>query len=60
MPDLDQIKQGEQGARDRRGRFAEGLSGNPVGATAAALQPGDAGCRDVARWRATALTRKPV
>jgi hypothetical protein len=21
MPDLDQIKQGEQGARDRRGRF---------------------------------------
>jgi len=24
MPDLDQIKQGEQGARDRRGRFARG------------------------------------
>ena len=31
MPDLDQIKQGEQGARDRRGRFARGPSGNPAG-----------------------------
>jgi hypothetical protein len=31
MPDLDQIKQGEQGARDRRGRFARGRSGNPAG-----------------------------
>jgi hypothetical protein len=30
MPDLDEIKQGEQGARDRRGRFAEGQSGNPT------------------------------
>jgi hypothetical protein len=28
MPDLDQIKQGEQ---DRRGRFASGRSGNPAG-----------------------------
>jgi hypothetical protein len=26
MPDLDQIKQGEQGARDRGGRFAKGRS----------------------------------
>jgi hypothetical protein len=25
MPDLDQIKQGEQGVRDRRGRFARGV-----------------------------------
>ena len=24
MPDLDQIKQGEQGVRDRRGRFLPG------------------------------------
>ena len=31
MPDLDQIKQGEQGARDRRVRFARGRSGNPDG-----------------------------
>jgi acyl dehydratase len=30
MPDLDQIKQGEQGARDRRARFARGRSGNPT------------------------------
>jgi hypothetical protein len=31
MPDLDQIKQGEQGARDRRGRFANGQSGDAAG-----------------------------
>jgi hypothetical protein len=31
MPDLDQIKQGEQGARDRRGRFAKGRSGDHSG-----------------------------
>ncbi len=30
MPDLDQIKQAEQGVRDRRGRFARGRSGNPA------------------------------
>ena len=30
MPDLDQIKQGEQGARDRRARLARGRSGNPT------------------------------
>ena len=38
MPDLDQIKQGEQGERDRRGRFARGRSGNPAGRPR--------GCRD--------------
>ena len=38
MPDLDQIKQGEQGVRDRRGRFARGRSGNPAGRPR--------GCRD--------------
>ena len=31
MPDLDQIKQGEQGARDRGRRFVKGHSGNPAG-----------------------------
>jgi hypothetical protein len=31
MPDLDQIKEGEQGVRDRGGRFARGRSGNPAG-----------------------------
>jgi hypothetical protein len=30
MPDLDLIKQMEQGVRDRRGRFARGRSGNPA------------------------------
>ena len=30
MPDLDLIKQGEQGVRDRHGRFARGRSGNPA------------------------------
>src|SRR6266849_5894370 len=30
-PDLDLIKQGEQGVRDRRGWFARGRSGNPAG-----------------------------
>jgi len=29
-PDLDLIKQAEQGARDRRGRFVKSRSGNPV------------------------------
>ncbi len=38
MPDLDQIKQGEQGRGDRRGRFARGRSGNPAGRPR--------GCRD--------------
>jgi hypothetical protein len=38
MPDLDLIKQEEQGVRDRRGRFARGRSGNPPGRPR--------GCRD--------------
>ncbi len=35
VPDLDLIKQDEQGVRDRRERFATGRSGNPAG------RPGD-------------------
>jgi hypothetical protein len=31
MPDLGQIKQGEQGVRDQRRRFSKGRSGNPGG-----------------------------
>jgi hypothetical protein len=31
MPDLDLIKQAEQGLRGRCGRFARGRSGNPAG-----------------------------
>jgi hypothetical protein len=38
MPDLDLIKQEEQGARDERGRFVRGHSGNPGGRPK--------GCRD--------------
>ena len=38
MPDLDQIKQAEQGARNRLGRFPKGGSGNPAGRPR--------GCRD--------------
>ena len=30
MPDLDLIKQGEQGTRDRRARFVKGRSDNPL------------------------------
>ena len=60
MPDLDQIKQGEQVARDRSGRFAKGRSGNPAGRPR--------GCRDHATRAAQlllagegeALTRKAV
>jgi hypothetical protein len=60
MPDLDQIKQAEQEARDGRGRLAKGRSGNPAG------RPRD--CRDHvnhAAWllladEGEALTRKAV
>jgi hypothetical protein len=38
MPDLDQIEQAEQGARDRRGRFSKGRRANPTGRPC--------GCRD--------------
>src|SRR6266849_3623840 len=44
MPDLDQIKQGEQGVRDRRGRFARaGRAIPPAGRAAGGrhLCPGD-------------------
>jgi hypothetical protein len=36
MPDLDLIKQGEQGVRYPRGRFARGRSGDPAGRPTAA------------------------
>ena len=60
MPDLDLIKQVEQGARDRRGRFAKGRSGNPAGRPR--------GCRDLVNRAARlllagegeALTRKAI
>jgi prevent-host-death family protein len=37
MPDLDLIKQGEQGVRDRRGRFASRLE-NMLGTTVSVAQ----------------------
>ena len=60
MPDLDLIKQGEQGVRDRLGRFARGRSGNPAGRPR--------GCRDhstappgfCSHGEGEALTRKAV
>jgi hypothetical protein len=41
MPDLDQIKQGERGARDGRGRFPKGRSANPDGHGPAASEAQD-------------------
>ncbi len=41
MPDLDQIKQGEQEARDRQGRFPKGGSGDPDGDGLAAAEVQD-------------------
>jgi hypothetical protein len=37
MPDLDLIKQAEQGVRDRRGRFVRGRSSNPAGGSRGCL-----------------------
>jgi Family of unknown function (DUF5681) len=47
MPDLDLIKQAEQGLRDRRGQFSRGHSGNPAGRPKA--------CRDHANRAVQAL-----
>lgn len=47
MPDLDLIREGEQGVRDERGRFIRGRSGNPAGRPR--------GCRDHANRAAQAL-----
>jgi hypothetical protein len=58
MPDLDLIKQGEQGVRDKARAICQGRSGNPAGQSR--------GCRDrQPRWfllagEGEALTRKAV
>ena len=65
MPDLDQIKQEEQGARDQRGRFARGRSGNPAARlprprqnrAARLLLAGEGEARDPQSRRASARRR---
>src|SRR5438105_4351477 len=60
MPDLDQIKQGEQGARDRRGRFSKGRSGNPAGRPRGCRDHVNRAARLLLAGEGEALTRKAV
>src|SRR6266851_6705585 len=60
MPDLDQIKQGEQGVRDRRGRFASGRSGNPAGRPRGCRDHVNRAARLLLAGEGEALTRKAV
>jgi hypothetical protein len=58
MPDLDQIKQGEEGVRDRRGRFARGRSGNPAGRPRGCRDHVNRAARLLLAGEGEALTRK--
>src|SRR6267154_139890 len=60
MPDLDQIKQGEQGERDRRGRLARGRSGNPAGRPRGCRDHVNRAARLLLAGEGEALTRKAV
>jgi hypothetical protein len=60
MPDLDQIKQGEQGARDGGGRFAKGRSGNPTGRPRGCRDHVNRAARLLLAGEGEALTRKAV
>ena len=60
MPDLDQIKQEEQGARDPRGRFARGRSGNPAGRPRGCRDHVNRAARLLLAGEGEALTRKAV
>src|SRR5712671_4610983 len=60
MPDLDLIKQGEQGAWDRRGRFARGRSGNPAGRPRGCRDHVNRAARLLLAGEGEALTRKAV
>src|SRR5947207_968106 len=60
MPDLDQIKQGERGVRDRRGRFARGRSGNPAGRPRGCRDHVNRAARLLLAGEGEALTRKAV
>ena len=58
MPDLDLIKQEEQGVRDRRGRFAR--SGNPAGRPRGCRDHVNRAARLLLAGEGEALTRKAV
>ena len=58
MPDLDRIKQGEQVARDRRGPFPNGRSGNPVGRPRSCRDHVNRAARLLLAGEGDALTRK--
>jgi len=60
MPDLDLIKQGEQGVRDRRGQFAGGRSGNPAGRPRGCRDHVNRAARLLLAGEGEALTRKAV
>src|ERR1700738_5101033 len=60
MPDLDLIKQEEQGVRDQRGRFARGLSGNPAGRPRGCRDHVNRAARLLLAGEGEALTRKAV
>ncbi|MBV8935731.1 MAG: hypothetical protein JO095_08005 [Alphaproteobacteria bacterium] len=60
MPDLDLIKQVEQGVRDRRGRFAKGRSGNPGGRPRGCRDHINRAARLLLAGEGEALTRKAV
>ena len=60
MPDLDLIKQEEQGMRDRRGRIARGRSGNPAGRPRGCRDHVNRAARLLLAGEGEALTRKAV
>src|SRR6266853_395500 len=60
MPDLDQIKRGNRGVRDRRGRFARGRSGNPAGRPRGCRDHVNRAARLLLAGEGEALTRKAV
>ena len=60
MPDLDQIKQEKQGARDPGGRFVKGRSGNPAGRPRGCRDHINRAARLLLAGEGEALTRKAV
>jgi hypothetical protein len=60
MPDLNQIKQGEQGARDRHGRFAKGRSGDHSGRRIGSRNKATLAAAALLAGESEALTRRAV